>query len=96
MVGDLVKLIVGENMDEGEEGPQGAVEDEVEDGEIVDEGEVLEEGEEVEDDVLKSADDDGREHQKVGGVQECSQKASCEKAQEAGGGGQIAAYLVDQ
>ena len=88
MVGDLVKLIVGENMDEGEEGPQGAFEDEVEDGEIVDEGEVLEEGEEVENDVLKSADDDGREHQKVRGVQECSQKASCEKAQEAGGGSQ--------
>ena len=47
MVGDLVKHIGGDNMDEGEVGPQGAVEDEVEDGEIVDEGEVIEEGEEV-------------------------------------------------
>ena len=88
MVGDLVKHIGGDNMDEGEVGPQGAVEDEVEDGEIVDEGEVIEEGEEVEEDVLKSAEDDRRDHQKVGEVQECSQKASCEKAQEAGGGGQ--------
>ena len=69
-------------MDQGEEGPRGAVEDEVEEGEIVDEGEVLEEEEEVEDGVLRSADN-GRDHQKVGEVQEYSQKASCEKAQEA-------------
>ena len=47
-------------MDEGEEGLQEAVKDEVEEGEIVDEGEVLEEGEEVE--------DDRRDHQNVGGV----------------------------
>ena len=68
-------------MDQGEEGPRGAVEDEVEEGEIV-EGEVLEEEEEVEDGVLRSADN-GRDHQKVGEVHECSQKESCEKAQEA-------------
>jgi len=79
MVGDLVKHIGGYNMDEGEEGLQEAVKDEVEEGEIVDEGEVLEEGEEVE--------DDRRDHQNVR-VQECSQNASCEKGQEAGGGGQ--------
>ena len=43
----------------------------------------MEEGEGVEEDVLKSAEDDRRDHQKVGEVQEDSQKASCEKAQEA-------------